>query len=83
MTNIIQMMFFVTPILWRPEGLGNRAIIAQANPLFHLIEILRQPLLGGTGTALNWAVAIGFTCLNLAFACFVYARLRWRIPYWL
>ena len=83
MANVIQMMFFVTPILWRPEGLGERIVIAQANPLFHLIEILREPLLGGTGMALNWGVAIAFTAANLAFAFFVYARLRWRIPYWL
>lgn len=83
MVNVIQMMFFVTPILWRPEALGERRFIADLNPLFHLIEILREPLLGGTGTALNWSVAVAFTIANLAFACFVYARLRWRIPYWL
>ena len=83
MANVIQMMFFVTPILWKPEALGTRAIIAEANPLYHLLEILRLPLLGQLPTTLNWTVAIVFTLANLGFAYFVYARLRWRIPYWL
>lgn len=83
MTNVIQMMFFVTPILWRPEALGDRAVIAQINPLYHLVEILRQPLLGGTGRLLDWMVVVAFTLANLGLAYLVYARLRWRIPYWL
>ena len=83
LANVVQMMFFVTPILWRPDGLGERVWIANLNPLYHLVEIFREPLLGGTGTALNWSVALTFTAANLAFAYLVYARLRWRIPYWL
>ena len=83
MGNIIQMLFFVTPILFRPEALGSRTIIADANPLYHLIEILRQPLLGVAPTPTDWTVAIALTLANLGFAYFVYARLRWRIPYWL
>jgi lipopolysaccharide transport system permease protein len=83
MTNVIQMMFFVTPILWRPEALGSRTIIAEVNPLYHLIEILRLPLLGTAPPTLSWAIALAFTIANLGIAFFVYARLRWRIPYWL
>ena len=83
MANMIQMMFFVTPILWRPDALGSRAIIADINPIYHLIEILRLPLLGSFPSPLNWSVAIAFTAANLGFAFFVYARLRWRVPYWL
>jgi ABC-2 type transport system permease protein/lipopolysaccharide transport system permease protein len=83
MANVIQMMFFITPILWRPEALGSRRFIAEANPLYHLVEILRLPLLGMAPSTLNWIVAIAFTLANVGFATFVYARLRWRIPYWL
>jgi ABC-type polysaccharide/polyol phosphate export permease len=81
--NLIQMAFFVTPIMWRPEALGRSTIIAEANPLYHLIEILREPLLGGAPGIDNWLVVIGFTVVNLGIAYLLYARLRWRIPYWL
>jgi lipopolysaccharide transport system permease protein len=83
MSNLIQMMFFVTPILWRPESLGSRGIIAHANPIYHLIEIVRLPLLGEAPGLTSWALAGAFTIANLGLAFYIYARLRWRIPYWL
>lgn len=83
MTNVVQMMFFVTPILWRASDLGDRSGIALWNPIYHLIEIVRAPLLGSLPTATNWAAALGFTAANLVIAILFYARFRWRIPYWL
>ncbi len=81
--NVVGMLFFVTPILWRVESLGDRAWIALANPIYHLVELVRAPLLGGHASGLTWAVALAFTALNLAVALLLYARFRWRIPYWL
>lgn len=83
MTNVVQTLFFVTPVLWRAENLGDRSAIALFNPFYHLIEIVRAPLLGGPFPVLSWTVALGFTLANLAVALWLYARFRWRIPYWL
>lgn len=83
MTNLVQTLFFVTPVLWKAENLGDRGAIALGNPFFHLIELVRAPLVGAPLPALSWAVALGFTAVNLLVALLLYARFRWRIPYWL
>jgi ABC-type polysaccharide/polyol phosphate export permease len=83
MANVVQMLLFVTPVLWRAQDLGGRSAIAAFNPLFHLIELVRGPLLGVAPSCIDWGVALGFTALNLAAALVFYARFRWRIAYWL
>lgn len=83
MTNITSLLFFITPVLWRADHLGERQWIALANPIYHLIEIVRAPLLGGHASALTWLVVAGFTLANLGAAFLLFARFRWRIPYWL
>lgn len=81
--NATQMLLFVTPVLWRAEDLGERRALAEFNPLFHLIEIVRAPLLGAGFRVDSFAVALVVTALNLALALVVYTRLRWRVAYWL
>lgn len=81
--NATQMLLFVTPVLWRAEDLGDRRALALLNPLFHLIEIVRAPLLGDGVPVGSFSVALGVTALNLGLALACYMRLRWRVAYWL
>lgn len=81
--NATQMLLFVTPVLWRAEDLGDRRVLAALNPLFHLIEIVRRPLLGGGVPTESFAVAVAITLVNLGLAFAFYTRLRWRVAYWL
>ncbi len=81
--NATQMLLFVTPVLWRAGDLGDRRILAELNPLFHLIEIVRAPLLGAGVPLGSFAVALAVTALNLGLAFAFYTRLRWRVAYWL
>ncbi|GGE24512.1 sugar ABC transporter permease [Aureimonas endophytica] len=83
MANLIQTLFFVTPVLWQVEHLKERRIIAEWNPFYHLIEIVRAPLLGGSISGHSWTFALLFTLVNCAVAFAFYARFRWRIPYWI
>ena len=42
----LQIIFFFSPILWQPTSLKGHASIINYNPIYHWIEIIRQPLLG-------------------------------------
>ncbi len=56
--TINQMAIFVTPIIYTKEMLGSRFIIADVNPFYHIIEIMRSPLLNKELDLLNWTIVI-------------------------
>lgn len=80
--SFIQIAFFVTPIMWKPELLGEHASVVTFNPFFHLIEIARAPLLGQLPSAGNYFAAALITFLNAMFAIAFFIRFRARISYW-
>lgn len=83
-TNLIQLVFFTTPILWRAETLpAERAWVANVNPFFYLVESVREPLLGHVYSGSSWLITCAFTAVNLSVACMMYARFRARVAYWL
>jgi ABC-type polysaccharide/polyol phosphate export permease len=82
--NVMTVLFFVSPIMWRQDILSpDAAWIAYWNPLAHLIDIVRLPLLARLPTAMNWAVSLGTAVAALSMAFFALKRFRNRIVYWL
>jgi ABC-2 type transport system permease protein/lipopolysaccharide transport system permease protein len=78
----VQVVFFVTPVLWKPESLAGHRYVADWNPVYHLIEILRAPLLGQFPTRETIAVVCGITLANAALSLAMFIRFRTRIAYW-
>jgi ABC-2 type transport system permease protein/lipopolysaccharide transport system permease protein len=83
-TNLVQLVFFTTPILWRAETLpAERAWVVDVNPFSYLVESVRQPLLGHEYSIGSWSITCAFTAVNLSVALIMYVRFRARIAYWL
>ena len=81
--SIVQILFFITPIFWKPGSLKGHAYITDFNPLFHLVEIVRSPLLGDMPSATNYVAVSLLTLVNLAIAGAFFTRFRSRIAYWI
>jgi ABC-type polysaccharide/polyol phosphate export permease len=81
--NVMQVLFFVTPVFWSPSLLGSRRWIADLNPLESLIAIVREPLLGDLPTIGNYAIVLAITAGGFLLAALVYGRFRTRVIYWL
>ena len=81
--SFVQIVFFVTPIMWKPELLGARSYLMTWNPFHHLIEIVRAPLLGQVPSLENYVAAGVITAANLLVAGALFSRFRARIAYWL
>lgn len=47
MPNLLLLVYLASPILWKAEVLGDNRWLADFNPVYHLIEIIRYPLLEG------------------------------------
>jgi len=81
--SVMQIAFFVSPIIWRPEMLhGNAATLLPWNPFFTLLEVVRGPLLGGAPGWIIWGSALGYSAALCALAWFGFARVRARLTFW-
>lgn len=63
--------------------LGRNRLLADANPLYHFMELIRAPLLGEHVAALSWIVSSIMMVAGTTLALFMFARFRSRIPYWI
>ena len=81
-SNVMQLAFFVTPIIWKPEDIKGNAAMVDANPFFHFIEVIRAPLLGQTPTATNWMVVAATGVVGWGVTIALYRRFRPRIAFW-
>ncbi len=81
--NILQVIFFITPIMWNANMLGRKIIIAYLNPIYYLLELVRSPLTGTVPSINIWLGCIVITALNATIATLLFVRFRGRITYWL
>ncbi len=80
--SFVQVAFFVTPVFWPIEALGEYRGIAEYKPLFAAIDVIRAPLLGQATAATSWPVLLAATVVGCAVSFALFARFRSRIAYW-
>lgn len=80
--NLIQVSFFITPINWKPEMLGQRAYLNEYNPFYHALEIVRAPLLG-QAPILSMNVMAAMLLAGTFVTALFYRRFQSRLTYWL
>jgi len=85
--SLLQVLFFVTPIFWpvaRLEGARMATfVLADANFAYHLIDVVRGPLIGQPPGALTWAYLTVTAVLGNLFALAVFERNRRKLAFWL
>lgn len=83
--SILQIFFYVTPIIWMPSSLPERAnlMLLEPNPFYHLLEVVRAPLMGVAPSAINWILTIALAIFGWISATFFFNKYRSRIAYWL
>lgn len=82
-TSIFSLLFLITPIIWSPELLGDRYYIAQLNPFTHLLDLVRQPLLGSVPPTESWVVAMCLLVFLTIAAMIASKQWRHRMIFWL
>ena len=87
--SLTLLLFVLTPIMWTTESLqaqggeaAERVRLAELNPLYHYLEIIRAPMLGKPQEAYHWYIVLAITVVGWAFALYALRKYRARVPYW-
>ena len=86
--SLVQLCFYMTPIVWTThtlyanETMSQRARLAEINPLYHYLEIIRSPLMGIDVPASHWYIVLGFTVVGWGLMLLVMKKARGRVSYW-
>lgn len=81
--SFMTVAFFVTPVVWKSRMLGKNKAYVDFNPLYHMVDIIRSPLLGVYPSELSWVVLFMILLIESAVVLFLFSHFRSRIPYWL
>ncbi|HKN99229.1 MAG TPA: ABC transporter permease [Pseudonocardiaceae bacterium] len=86
--SVIQLAFYLTPIVWSPDDLfgsgGNSwaRVIFQLNPLYHFVQVMRAPLIGQHVSIWSWIVVGAITVVGWTMALVIMRNYRARVSYW-
>lgn len=85
--NLSTILFFITPIFWQPSQLDSvpvaRFILADANFTYHLVDVIRAPLLGKAPAPLSFVYLAVAAFLGFTLTALFLRRFYGRIAYWL
>lgn len=83
--SILQVLFFLTPIMWPPEILTARSgeLLIDLNPFYHFVEVIRAPILSETNHIVSWVVCFTLLILGTFITGWLNQKFNHRIAYWL
>jgi lipopolysaccharide transport system permease protein len=82
--SVMQIGFFVSPIIWQPTTLSAKwQHILPINPFYTLLEVVRGPLLGAAPHFAVWASAFGYSFFIILIAWLLFVRTRHRVAFWI
>ncbi|WP_342660334.1 hypothetical protein Rruber_00011 [Rhodococcus ruber] len=89
LSSLTLLLFVLTPIMWTTQSLeaqggeaAKRVRLAEINPLFHYLDIIRAPMIGQDQQAYHWYIVLAITVVGWALALLALRKYRARVPYW-
>jgi lipopolysaccharide transport system permease protein len=77
--------FYVTPVIWIRESIGDNQLVNALvffNPLNHILQVARLPLIAQYPSIENWAWVIASAALFWTIGMMLFKRFEKRIAYW-
>lgn len=80
---IMQLLFFITPIIWHPDILIKASIVVKYNLFYYWVDLIRQPLLGLEVNEYSLPVTLISSIIFLLISAYVIGRYKKNIINWL
>jgi ABC-type polysaccharide/polyol phosphate export permease len=82
--SLIQVAFFVTPVMWNPSLLPPKDhLLVVLNPFYAFVELMRAPMIGMAPTLSVYVMATIVTIGGIVLCSKMFSKYRARIVYWL
>jgi lipopolysaccharide transport system permease protein len=79
----LNVLFWLTPIVYSPDQLGRHRWLAQLNPLAHVLDLMRLPLLNQVPASNSFLIVCALGAIGWTGTFLLFARFRARVPFWL
>ncbi len=83
-SSAVGVLFFAAPIVWEPSAIESELahLLLGLNPFYHLLQVVRLPLMGIAPTDINWLLSGLSAILLPAIGIWLTYRYRNRIGFW-
>jgi lipopolysaccharide transport system permease protein len=82
MPILLQLLFLVSPILYKREGLGKLSVLADFNPFYQALAPVRNALIEGQLHLRSEFLSLALNGIGVMLAVWALKRLRYRLPLW-
>lgn len=79
----LPLLFFLTPVVFRPDHVPVSHNIVWLNPLTYFITVIRDPLRGEVPPAFVYVVVLTVLAAGWAVAYWLLTRRAFRVPFWI
>jgi ABC-type polysaccharide/polyol phosphate export permease len=82
---VLTVAFYITPVIWIKESLASNELVStivSLNPLYHILQVGRLPLIGQFPSLDNWIWVFGSAGIFWAIGLFMFKKFENRIAYW-
>lgn len=81
-SNVLNILFLVTPIIWIPELMTRAQDVIKFNPCYYFLEFMRAPLLERHVSMGMWEVGLIFLGVQIFISVWLFAKVRKNIVLW-
>ncbi len=83
-SSALQIAMLITPLFWPADTLTGmkRFVFVELNPLYHVVDVVRAPLVGRVPEAASYTVMVALAIGGWWLTYAMFKRFRKRIAYW-
>jgi lipopolysaccharide transport system permease protein len=84
-SSVMTVAFYLSPVIWNKGAAGENVLLDSIlawNPFYHLLQIMRMPLIGELPTNQNWIFSSAALVFFWIIGLLIFRRYENRIAYW-
>lgn len=81
-TSIMQVMFFVTPVMFQTSRIPGAEKFSSFNPFYHILVVVRGYIINEDVTLFNWIAVLVINIIGIGITLWVLRWSRPKLAYW-